>query len=99
MKIKKISESKISFPMGQIVATPAALDALEKAGQNSAEFLDRHAKGDWGEVGEEDSKSNDEALRIGERLLSAYTLESGEKIWIITERDRSASTILLPGDY
>ena len=99
MEIKKISQSKMSFHIGQIVATPAALDALEKAGQNSAEFLDRHTKGDWGEVGEEDSKSNDEALKIGERLLSAYTLESGEKIWIITEASREVTTVLLPSDY
>jgi len=97
--IKKIGKT-VSFPLGQIVATPAALAALEKSGQNSAEFLDRHSKGDWGdELGEEDKKANDEALTIGERLLSAYKLDDGVKIWIITERDRSVTTILLPDDY
>jgi len=95
MKIKKT----VSFPLGQIVATPAALNALEKAGQNGAEFLDRHAMGDWGDMCDDDRKANDEALIIGERLLSAYKLKDETKIWIITERDRSVTTILLPGDY
>ena len=87
------------FPLGAVVATPGALEALETAGQSPAEFLSRHAAGDWGEIGSEDSRANDEAVANGERLLSAYRTKAGEKIWIITEADRSATTILLPSEY
>ena len=61
-------------------------------------MLARHAAGDWGECGEEDSQTNDESLRDGGRLLSVYT-HQGQRIWIITEWDRTATTILLPSDY
>lgn len=87
------------FALGQIVATPGALKALEEAGKSPFEFLDRHASGDWGELGEEDKHENELSLVHGFRLLSAYKLGSGEKIWIITEADRSVTTILLPQDY
>jgi len=87
------------FPLGQVVATPGALDALERTGQSPLEFLSRHASGDWGEVCEADKKENDFSVRNGFRLLSAYRLRDGTKIWIITEADRSATTILLPEEY
>ena len=87
------------FPLGQLVATPGALDALERTGQSPLEFLSRHASGDWGEVCEADKKENDFSVRNGFRLLSAYRLGDGTKIWIITEADRSATTILLPEEY
>ena len=87
------------FPLGQLVATPGALDALERTGQSPLEFLSRHASGDWGEVCEADKKENDFSVRNGFRLLSAYRLRDGTKIWIITEADRSATTILLPEEY
>ena len=92
------------FPLGQIVATPGALEALEKAGESARKFLMRHAKGDWGEVCPEDWKANDDALNDGSRLLSAYTLKDGTKIWLITEAaddegNRSATTALLPSEY
>ena len=87
------------FPLGQVVATPGALDALERTGQSPLEFLNRHASGDWGEVCEADKKENDFSVRNGFRLLSAYRLRDGTKIWIITEADRSATTILLPEEY
>ncbi len=87
------------FPVGRVVATPGALAALEQAGQNPIEFLDRHVTGDWGEVGQEDWAENEFSLREGFRLLSAYSTKEGEKLWIITERDRSVTTILLPGEY
>ena len=86
------------FPVGRVVATPGALAALE-AGQNPIEFLDRHVTGDWGKVGQEDWAENELSLREGFRLLSAYSTKDGEKLWIITERDRSVTTILLPGEY
>jgi hypothetical protein len=87
------------FPLGQIVATPGALESLERAGQTAAFFLDKHAQGDWGEVCDEDKKLNDEALVNGERLLSAYRTLKNERLWIITEADRSSSCLLKPEEY
>lgn len=92
-----IPESK--FRLGQVVATPGALEALENAGQMVNDFLDRHARGDWGELSDEDWQANEQALQDNSRLLSAYTTATGEKIWIITEWDRSVTTLLLPEDY
>ena len=85
--------------LGQIVGTPGASAALGEANQSPYEFLDRHVAGDWGEVGSEDWQENDLSVRQGYRVLSAYTLSTGKKIWIITEADRSATTILLPDEY
>jgi hypothetical protein len=85
--------------LGQVVATPNALRALEEANQVPEEFLARHAAGDWGEVGSEDWQENELSVREGFRVLSSYTLSTGTKIWIITEADRSATTVLLPEDY
>jgi hypothetical protein len=90
---------KAKFLLGQLVATPGALAALEEAGQNALEFLSRHVHGDWGEVPAEDKKENDFSVLNTLRILSAYTLTTGVKIWIITEADRSATTILLPEEY
>ena len=87
---------KSKFQLGQLVATPGALRALEEAGQSPAFFLDRHLAGDWGEVDAEDKRANDEALITGERLLSAYRTLKGARIWIITEADRSSTCCLLP---
>ncbi len=85
--------------LGQIVATPGAIQALDEAGEAPLEYLARHAAGDWGEVGAEDWKENDLSVKEGFRVLSAYTLSTGTKIWIITEADRSATTLLLPDEY
>jgi len=87
------------FSLGQIVATPAALNVLEESGQTPAFFLEQHVTGNWGIVGQEDSASNDEALADGSRILSAYKTLNGKKLWIITEADRSVTTLLLPEDY
>ncbi len=88
------------FPLGQLTATPAALAALAACGQLPDEFLHRHQAGDYGVVDDEDKKLNDEAVRSGERVLSAYMLNDDEtKVWIITEADRSSTTLLLPSDY
>lgn len=84
--------------LGRIVSTPGALAVFEQNGLNPFEYLDRHQCGDWGSVPPEDWKSNDEALVHGGRLLSAYIVK-GTKIWIITEWDRSATTLLLPSEY
>ena len=87
------------FPLGRVVATPGALGALEEAGQTPLEFLARHARGDWGELDEHDRQENELSLVHGFRLLSAYSLSNGTRIWIITEADRSATTLLLPSEY
>ncbi len=90
---------KAKFPLGQLVATPGALRALEEAGQSPAFFLEKHLAGDWGEVDASDWRANDEALVTGERLLSAYRTLRGTKIWVITEADRSSTCTLLPSEY
>lgn len=87
------------FPLGQLVATPGALDALEESGEGPLDFVSRHASGDWGDVCDADKQSNEEALKCGARLLSSYRTSEGEKLWIITEADRSVTTILLPKEY
>jgi hypothetical protein len=94
-----ISVNNPLFKLGQIVATPAALEELGKAGQAPWEFLARHAQGDWGDMDAEDRRLNDEAVKAGERILSAYTLKTGVRVWIITEADRSSTCILLPDEY
>ena len=92
-------EKKPLFPLGQVVATPGALDALVDAGQTPLEFLVRHVSGDWGELCAEDRLQNDMAVREGYRILSAYKTSKGTKIWVITEWDRSVTTLLLPAEY
>ena len=87
------------FVMGKLVATPGALEKLNEAGQKPIDFLARHLSGDWGDLGEEDRRANDIAIAEGTRLLSAYRLDTGTKIWIITEADRSSTCILLPEEY
>jgi len=91
--------SAVRFELGRTFITPGALEALEEAGQSPAEFLGRHQAGDWGELSEEDRKENELSLEHGFRLLSAYRTVKGVKLWVITERDRSATTILLPSEY
>jgi hypothetical protein len=87
------------FPLGQLVATPGALAALAEAGQDPMPFVARHQAGDWGAIPEEDIRENEYSLQHGFRLLSAYTLNTGVRLWLITEADRSATTILLPQEY
>lgn len=87
------------FALGQTFITPGAQEALEIAGQTPIQFLRRHMSADWGEISEDDAQENDLSVREGFRLLSAYRTVKGEKIWIITEADRSATTLLLPSEY
>ena len=89
----------IRFPLGRVVATPGALAALEKAEQLPAEFLDRHVNGDWGEVPDADKQENERSVAQGFRILSAYTTSAGDKVWILTEADRSATILMLPEEY
>ncbi len=88
-----------AFELGRIVATPGAIELLGAAGTDPTELLRRHHGGDWGEVDAHDRRANDAALRHGTRLLSSYTLPGGEKVWIITEADRSSTCLLLPEEY
>lgn len=92
------TERKLLFDLGQLVATPGALAALEKSGQSPMDFLSRHVTGDWGEISEEDRRENQFSLEKGFRLLSSYRTTAG-KIWVITEADRSYTTLLLPDEY
>jgi hypothetical protein len=92
------------FKLGQIAATPGALEALDKAGQQPWQFLVRHVRGDWGDLNDEDRRLNDEAVKDGSRILSAYKLRPGVKLWIVTEAEddtgnRGATTLLLPDEY
>jgi hypothetical protein len=87
------------FPLGQLVATPGALAAVEQSSDNLAPFIRRHVQGDWGELCAEDVQENELSLQNRLRLLSAYRLKDSTKIWIITEADRRATTVLLPEEY
>ena len=87
------------FTLGHVVATPGALAAIEKSGQQPGDFLGRHVNGDWGEVPPEDFKENELSLQHGFRLLSAYRTNAGDKLWVFTEADRSSTCILLPEEY
>jgi hypothetical protein len=87
------------FSLGLIVATPGALAALRNAGQSPADFLRKHASGDWGDLDDHDRAANWSALREGGRILSAYTTVRGDRLWVITEADRSSTCLLLPDEY
>ena len=90
----------LHIPLGAIYTTSGALSALEGNGQNASEFIRRHSRGDFGEaLCEEEREANFEAIRNGSRLLSAYYLRDGQKLWIITEWDRLSTIILLPEEY
>jgi hypothetical protein len=87
------------FTLGHVVATPAALAAIEKSGQQPGDFLARHVSGDWGDVDAHDIKEKQLSLEHGFRLLSAYHTSVGDRLWVITEADRSSTCILLPDEY
>lgn len=87
------------FPLGDLYATPGALEALRERNLRPDHFLARHALGDWGDLCEEDKHANKEALEHGFRLLSSYKLDETAKLWIITEADRASTTLLLPEEY
>jgi hypothetical protein len=86
------------FELGRVVASAAVAQFIDEAGLDIAPLLRRHHAGDWGKVGKEDWESNEAALKNGGRLLSTYDL-SGHRVWVITEADRSATTVLFPDDY
>jgi hypothetical protein len=94
----ELTETK-TLPLGQVVATPGAIAALEDALESAMGYLARHASRDWGEIPPEDWEENEFSIERELRVLSAYTIRNGTKIWIITEVDRSVTTILLPSEY
>ena len=87
------------FALGQTYITPGAEEALQIAGQTAIEFLRRHMSCDWGELSDDDVQENELSLKEGFRLLSNYRTGKGQQLWIITEADRSATTVLLPAEY
>ena len=88
------------FDSGKVVMTPGAFAALARCKETPWAYLKRHLLGDWGEVSEDDAQENEFSVNNNLRILSAYTLSDGQtRLWIITESDRSASTLLLPEEY
>lgn len=90
-------DTRRPFELGRLCATPGILESLEPSEVLHA--LQRHSRGDWGDVGEEDRKENERSLTIAMRLFSVYHSAKGQKFWIITEADRSLTTVLLPEEY
>lgn len=90
--------TRFLFNLGQVVATPQALDLAQRTNIDPLQLLQRHHTGDWGDLDASDKETNQQALTNGLRILSSYQC-GDEKIWIITEGDRSATTILTPSDY
>lgn len=89
---------KPRFPLGQIVSTPGALRVLMAAGEDPMKLICRHVSGDWGNLDEADKRENELSVERGFRILSSYTVNA-TKLWVITEADRSVTTILLPEEY
>ncbi len=88
------------FELGRVIATPDALDALQENNANITELLIRHVGGDWGDLSNEDRLENEQSVKNGWRILSSYPLNNkGDKVWIITEADRSSTCLLLPKEY
>jgi hypothetical protein len=85
--------------ISDVFITPGAARALDESMERFEGFLSRHERGDWGDLGDEDKRENDFALGRELRIFSAYHTANGEKVWIVTEADRSATTILLPNEY
>ncbi len=93
-----ISTSR-KFALGQVVMTPGAAEAFAATGEGPLPLLARHQRGDWGTVNPEDATENEVSVARGFRVLSTYELKDGTQIWVLTEADRSATTILLPDEY
>ena len=87
------------FPLGGLYVTTGAAAALDEAGETPLTYIARHARGDWGDVSAEDAAENELSIAQGFRILSAYTLKTGDRIYVITEADRSATTVLLRDEY
>ena len=91
--------SAVRFPLGRFFMTPGAIEAIDEAGQRPQEFISRHARLEQGELSNEDHKENLFSLDKMLRIFSAFKTKKGEKVWIITEANRSSTTLLLPSEY
>ncbi len=96
---RKAAVSLPLFPLGQVLATPSALELLKRHQPPPLLFIQRHVVGDWGDICAEDQKVNADALQYGSRPMSVYAITPTEKLWVITEADRSCTTLLLPEEY
>lgn len=94
-----VRHKKPLFPLGQTSVTRGVLAHFEKYGIDAQEYLERHVRGDWGDICTGDQAQNVYAVSEGFRIFSVYTTAAGRRIWIITEADRSATTILFPEEY
>ena len=96
-----VSNDAQLFDTGRLVATPGVLEVTKRNGQGIEPLLKRHLSGDWGDMHDEDKEANDAAVNgeIKQRVMSSYDLPDGNKVWIITEWDRSVTTLLLPSEY
>jgi len=90
---------KVLFPLGRLLATPGALDLLDRHAVDGVELLQRHQRGDWGEVSPEDAAANKFAVEHCLRIVSSYRIGTTDKVWVITESDHRLTTILLPEEY
>jgi len=93
------TEVRPLFKLGQVVATPGALRLVEEHGVDLMDLLCRHMGGDWGHLDDEDKRENDFSLGKRLRILSSYEIAPDEKLWVITEADRSSTCVLLPSEY
>lgn len=98
-KLEVLNEKALLFPLRNVYLTVGAKEALEESNQQPSEFLQKHQTGDWGDICEDDRQENELSLKEGFRMLSSYKTTQGEKLWLITEADRSSTTILLPSEY
>jgi hypothetical protein len=99
-RMRTVVPQRQLFQLGKVIATPAAIDLLDRCGTNASSVLARHEIGDWGVVCADDAAANYRAVHVGERVLSVYELGAyRERLWIITEADRSMTTLLLPEEY
>jgi len=97
--IINLRPAKTLFALGKIVATPGAVEMLKAHELSPFDFISRHWQGDWGDLDDEDIKANQAALRYCTRIFSSYRIDADTKLWVITEADRSSTTLLLPDEY
>ena len=98
-KLERLNESAFLFPLGKVYQTVGARETLNESNEDAFNFLEKHQTGNWGELCEDDKKENELSVKEGFRIFSSYKTTKGEKIWIITEADRSSTTVLLPSEY
>ncbi len=98
-KFEMLNEPKVLFPLGEVYLTIGAREALEESNQTAIEFLARHQWGDYGDICEDDRRENELSVKENFRILSAYKTSEDVKVWVITEADRSSTTLLLPEEY